>query len=221
MKRPRGPMDKASAYEAGDCGFESRRRLPFLDLSFALLLFEQMRTHDVSTLEQSTFIHHISLKPSLGYTEIKKAIGMEDSCTCTVFMQRCGHSRLIGGTSCRPSVLSAMESVQLPLLFLVSRTIRSPCRLLCSSVSTTLHYNDNTFRRIAMDIYASTVYSIQSLRAVLHFDPSLAITYLPIVVKGSCEAHLSLPWHGAHYILSHCCYIRNAGCVRTAGYVRM
>jgi hypothetical protein len=24
---PRGPMDKASAYEAGDCGFESRRRL--------------------------------------------------------------------------------------------------------------------------------------------------------------------------------------------------
>ncbi|KAG2959533.1 hypothetical protein PC120_g28134 [Phytophthora cactorum] len=22
-------MDKASAYEAGDCGFESRRRLPF------------------------------------------------------------------------------------------------------------------------------------------------------------------------------------------------
>ena len=26
-ERPRGPMDKASAYEAGDCGFESRRRL--------------------------------------------------------------------------------------------------------------------------------------------------------------------------------------------------
>ena len=26
---PRGPMDKASAYEAGDCGFESRRRLLF------------------------------------------------------------------------------------------------------------------------------------------------------------------------------------------------
>ncbi len=26
---PRGPMDKASAYEAGDCGFESRRRLSF------------------------------------------------------------------------------------------------------------------------------------------------------------------------------------------------
>ena len=24
---PRGPMDKASAYEAGDCGFESRRGL--------------------------------------------------------------------------------------------------------------------------------------------------------------------------------------------------
>ena len=27
---PRGPMDKASAYEAGDCGFESRRRLSLL-----------------------------------------------------------------------------------------------------------------------------------------------------------------------------------------------
>ena len=29
---PRGPMDKASAYEAGDCGFESRRRLSLLPL---------------------------------------------------------------------------------------------------------------------------------------------------------------------------------------------
>ena len=32
---PRGPMDKASAYEAGDCGFESRRRLSFALLTHA------------------------------------------------------------------------------------------------------------------------------------------------------------------------------------------
>uniref|UniRef100_A0AAV1UI33 Uncharacterized protein n=1 Tax=Peronospora matthiolae TaxID=2874970 RepID=A0AAV1UI33_9STRA len=29
-------MDKASAYEAGDCGFESRRRLLFTEASVAL-----------------------------------------------------------------------------------------------------------------------------------------------------------------------------------------
>ena len=40
---PRGPMDKASAYEAGDCGFESRRRLSFFFFlflsSFHLFIF--------------------------------------------------------------------------------------------------------------------------------------------------------------------------------------
>ena len=46
-------------------------------LSFTILLFESVVTHDVSTLEQSTFIHDISLKPSLGYTEIKTASGVK------------------------------------------------------------------------------------------------------------------------------------------------
>jgi Ca2+/Na+ antiporter len=32
----RGPMDKASAYEAGDCGFESRRGLSLLLLLLLL-----------------------------------------------------------------------------------------------------------------------------------------------------------------------------------------
>ena len=36
---PRGPMDKASAYEAGDCGFESRRRLSFLSFFFVVCVF--------------------------------------------------------------------------------------------------------------------------------------------------------------------------------------
>ena len=49
----------------------------FSILSFAILLFESVVTHDVSTLEQSTFIHEISLKPSLGYTEIKTASGVK------------------------------------------------------------------------------------------------------------------------------------------------
>ena len=38
MKRPRDPMDKASAYEAVDCGFESRRRLAFVQSLVEILL---------------------------------------------------------------------------------------------------------------------------------------------------------------------------------------
>ena len=34
---PRGPMDKASAYEAGDCGFESRRGLFLAKLTLSAI----------------------------------------------------------------------------------------------------------------------------------------------------------------------------------------
>jgi hypothetical protein len=63
-KRPRGPMDKASAYEAGDCGFESRRRLPFVPVSSLLT---------ITTGSQSPRPHHAFTNPG------SRAVGQSPS----------------------------------------------------------------------------------------------------------------------------------------------
>lgn len=55
---PRGPMDKASAYEAGDCGFESRRRLSFLPLTFANYMHHFSDLTRMSTSSGTQHIFH-------------------------------------------------------------------------------------------------------------------------------------------------------------------
>ena len=60
---PRGPMDKASAYEAGDCGFESRRRLSFL-LLFSASLLSLLPLFSIFSLSSLSPRTHRNVQPS-------------------------------------------------------------------------------------------------------------------------------------------------------------
>ena len=59
----RGPMDKASAYEAGDCGFESRRRLLLFFFAFYPSSHASLSRPPLRPLSANASLHSATLSP--------------------------------------------------------------------------------------------------------------------------------------------------------------